>query len=168
MTAPCRVVLALALMLAAGCDNMEHQRAPRTFEAPRPPPPAAVPREAVAAVPPPRTLALLRRGREAFEIFCAPCHGPDGDGRGIIVRRGFPAPPSYHEPRLRDAPDGHFFDVITNGYGVMYDYANRVGPDDRWAIIAYIRALQLSRHATLADVPPAERDRLLAQPEEGG
>lgn len=109
---------------------------------------------------PPVTLALLRRGRERFDIYCAPCHSPVGDGLGRIVQRGFPAPPSYHSDRLRAAPDDHYYDVITHGYGAMYPYASRVAPADRWAIIAYIRALQLSQHATLADVPPRQRARM--------
>lgn len=92
--------------------------------------------------PYPTTAKLLRRGKERFEIFCAPCHSPVGDGDGIVVRRGFPHPPSYHTERLRHAPDRHFYDVMTDGYGIMYSYADRVSPQDRWAIIAYIRALQ--------------------------
>jgi mono/diheme cytochrome c family protein len=118
----------------------------------------------VAEIPVPLTPALLARGRERFNAYCAPCHGEDGYGRGIVVRRGFPAPPSYHEQRLRDAPAGHFFDVITHGYGVMYSYSDRVAVPDRWAIVAYIRALQRSQHATLADVPAAQRNQLAAAP----
>ncbi|MGO4572636.1 c-type cytochrome [Microvirga sp. 2TAF3] len=97
--------------------------------------------------------ALLRRGQERYRIFCTPCHGAAGFGDGMIVARGFPAPPSYHTARLRAAPAQHFFDVITNGYGAMYSYAARVPPRDRWAIVAYIRALQLSQRAQLASVP---------------
>lgn len=100
------------------------------------------------------TRETLTRGQERFEIYCAVCHGQTGDGNGMIVQRGFPQPPSLHEQRLRDAPVGHFFDVITNGYGVMYSYAARVSPGDRWAISAYIRALQLSEHAAPADAEP--------------
>ena len=103
----------------------------------------------------PVTAALLARGRERFGIFCAPCHGLAGDGDGIIVAHGFPAPPSYHIDRLLAAPAQHFYDVITNGYGVMFSYADRVDPHDRWAIVAYIRALQLSRRATVAEMPDA-------------
>ena len=98
---------------------------------------------------------LLERGRERFEIYCAVCHGRTGEGNGMIVQRGFPQPPSLHEQSLRDAPVGHFFDVITNGYGVMYPYASRVAPEDRWAMAAYIRALQLSQHAAPADADAA-------------
>lgn len=108
----------------------------------------------VESFPIPITREVLERGRERFEINCAPCHGRTGDGNGMIVQRGFPPPPSYHIDRLREAPVGHFYDVITQGYGVMYSYAERVAPADRWAIAAYIRALQLSQHATLAEVPP--------------
>ena len=108
----------------------------------------------------PITRADLERGRERFTIYCAPCHDASGTGRGMIVQRGFPAPPSYHIQRLRDAAVGHFFDVITNGLGNMYPYASRVSPEDRWRIIAYIRALQLSQFATLADVPASEREKL--------
>ena len=103
------------------------------------------------------TPELLARGRERFDAICAECHDRTGSGNGMVVQRGFPQPPSYHAPRLRDAPIGHFYDVITNGYGVMYSYATRVEPEDRWAIAAYIRALQLSHHATVSDVPPDER-----------
>jgi mono/diheme cytochrome c family protein len=106
--------------------------------------------------------ALLARGREPFDIFCAPCHARTGDGNGMVVQRGMPRPPSYHIDRLRSADDQHFFDVISNGYGAMYSYAARVKPQDRWAIVAYIRALQLARNASLADVPEDVRARLVA------
>jgi mono/diheme cytochrome c family protein len=96
----------------------------------------------------------LKRGQERFNIYCSPCHGRAGDGEGMIVQRGFSHPPTYHSDRLRNAPIGHFYDVITNGFGAMHSYASRVEPRDRWLIIAYIRALQLSQTATTADVPP--------------
>jgi mono/diheme cytochrome c family protein len=108
-----------------------------------------------AKTPAPVTAELLERGQERFAIFCAPCHGSAGDGDGIIVAHGFPAPPSYHIDRLLAAPAKHFYDVMTDGYGVMFSYADRVDPHDRWAIAAYIRALQLSRRAKVADVPDA-------------
>ena len=114
----------------------------------------------VDAFPQPITRATLERGRERFEIYCSPCHGRTGQGDGMIVQRGYPAPPSYDVERLRQAPVGHFFDVITHGYGVMYSYAQRVSPEDRWAIAAYIRVLQQSRHATLAEVPAQQRAAL--------
>jgi mono/diheme cytochrome c family protein len=104
----------------------------------------------VATMPVPVTREMLDRGRERFEIHCAGCHGRTGEGNGMIVQRGFPQPPSLYEQRLRDAPVGHFFDVITNGYRVMYPCASRITPEDRWAIVAYIRALQSSQHATTA------------------
>ena len=99
-------------------------------------------------------------GQQRFNIYCAPCHSQLGDGHGMIVQRGFPAPPSYYIDRLRDAPVQHFYEVITHGYGAMYPYAQRVAPADRWAIIAYIRALQASGNAQLADVPPDKRQNL--------
>ncbi len=102
----------------------------------------------------------LEHGRQQYEVFCAPCHGGNGRGRGVIVQRGFPAPPSYHQPRLRHASDRHFYDVITHGYGAMYAYASRVPEDDRWAIIAYIRSLQLSHNGRLRDVPEEQRPLL--------
>jgi len=102
-------------------------------------------------MPVPVTRDVLERGRERFDIYCAVCHAHTGEGNGTIVQRGFPQPPSLHEERLRNAPVGYFFDVMTNGYGVMYPYASRVTPADRWAIIAYIRALQLSQHAAPSD-----------------
>jgi mono/diheme cytochrome c family protein len=110
------------------------------------------------------TPQLLARGQERFHIYCAVCHGRTGKGNGEVVRRGFPAPPSYHLPRLRKAPIGHFYDVITNGYGAMYSYATRVEPADRWAIAAYIRALQLSYDAKLEDVPVPKRKDLEQSP----
>ena len=106
------------------------------------------------------TMTTLERGRERFDIFCSPCHSKAGDGDGMVVRRGFPNPPSYHTDRLRKAPDAHFYSVITDGYGAMYSYADRVDVQDRWAIVAYIRALQLSQNARLTDVPDAERSQL--------
>jgi len=108
----------------------------------------------------PITRAVLERGRERFNIYCVPCHGPTGDGDGLVVQRGFNAPPSYHTDRLRQAPVGHFFDVITNGFGAMPSYANQVPVNDRWAIIAYIRALQLSQSAPLSDAPPDAQAQL--------
>jgi mono/diheme cytochrome c family protein len=104
--------------------------------------------------------AILRRGQERFDIYCSPCHARTGDGDGMVVRRGYRRPPSYHDDRLRNAPVGHFFDVMTNGFGAMPDYASQIKPEDRWAIVGYIRALQLSRQATFADVPASERGKL--------
>jgi len=104
----------------------------------------------------PITRPKLERGRQQFDTFCAVCHGRTGDGDGMIVRRGFPRPPSYHDPRLVASPASHMFDVISNGLGTMYSYRDRISAEDRWAIVAYIRALQLSQHATPADVPPGQ------------
>ncbi len=109
----------------------------------------------------PITKQVLLRGQERFNIFCSPCHDRMGTGQGMIVRRGYRAPPSYHIDRLRSAPVGHFFAVITHGFGIMPDYAAQVPVRDRWAIIAYIRALQLSENARIADVPEKERATLL-------
>ena len=114
----------------------------------------------VAQLPVPLTAELLRRGQERYNIYCSVCHGAAGDGHSEVVQRGYPAPPTYHSERLRSAPIGHFYDVITNGYGVMYSYASRVEPGDRWAIAAYIRALQLSQHASSSDLPPNEQKNL--------
>jgi mono/diheme cytochrome c family protein len=105
----------------------------------------------------------MARGRERFDIHCAPCHGRTGQGDGMVVRRGYRRPPTFHQDRLREAPAGHFFDVITNGFGAMPDYAPQIKAEDRWKIVAYVRALQVSEHATLADVP-ADRRGSLDQP----
>ncbi len=114
----------------------------------------------ITKLPVPLTHELLERGRERYDIYCAVCHGRTGEGNGMIVQRGFPPPPSYHIDRLRQAPIGHFYNVITEGYGIMYSYAERVEPADRWAIAAYIRALQLSRAVQVADLPAQERTKL--------
>ena len=105
---------------------------------------------------PPMSMALLQRGQERFNIYCSPCHGLGGMGDGMIVQRGFPPPPSFSSPRLRAATAQHVFDVITDGYGVMYSYATRVEPEDRWAIVAYLRALQAAGGVALAEVPDAK------------
>ncbi|HVX04263.1 MAG TPA: c-type cytochrome [Rhodanobacteraceae bacterium] len=114
------------------------------------------------ANPLPITPQLLARGRQRFDIYCAPCHSRAGDGDGMIAERGFPHPPSYHTAALRNAPDSHFYKVITDGYGVMYPYADRISPHDRWAIVAYIRALQLSQHASKSDLSEADLAKLRA------
>ena len=108
----------------------------------------------------PITRADLERGRERYNIYCTPCHDYTGTGNGMIVQRGFPSPPSFHIDRLRTAPAGHFFDVMTNGFGAMYSYSARIEPEDRWRIAAYVRVLQASRHATIEDVPESERQKL--------
>ena len=111
----------------------------------------------------PLTLArdLLTRGQERFNIYCSPCHGRTGAGDGMIVRRGFRQPPNYTIERLRSAPAGHFFDVMTRGFGAMPAYGPQISPRDRWAIVAYLRVLQISQHATMDDVPDAERANLM-------
>jgi len=162
---------ALAATLAlAGCDNMANQPRLKPYEVkygaqidwPAKPVPNTIAHDdsGEAPAPPPVTMALLERGRERFDINCSPCHGRTGEGDGTIVKRGFPNPPSYFSEKLRDAPSQHFYDVITHGYGVMYPYADRVEPADRWAITAYIRALQTSASASLADVPTEKRSAL--------
>jgi mono/diheme cytochrome c family protein len=103
------------------------------------------------------TEQVLARGRERFDIYCSPCHSRLGDGNGMIVQRGFRTPPSYHTERLRKAPLGYFFDVMTNGFGAMPEYASQIPPADRWAIVSYIRALQLSQAATMSDVPAGQK-----------
>lgn len=116
--------------------------------------------KAAEQFPFPITPEVLARGQERYNIFCSPCHDSLGTGNGMIVQRGFPAPPTYHQDRLRTSPPGYFFNVITKGFGKMYGYAERIPVTDRWAIIAYIRALQLSQNAKLEDVPEAERQKL--------
>ena len=106
--------------------------------------------------------AVLNRGQDRFNIYCTPCHDATGSGRGMVVQRGYKQPPSFHEDRLRNSPAGYFFDVITNGFGAMPDYRMQLAPRDRWAVVAYIRALQLSQHAATADIPGG--DPAKAQP----
>ena len=165
-----RSIIALVSLCVAvvACDNMANQpkrlpfALPYGAEAnwPALPPPDTVARDDAPVPPPPVTLALLERGQQRFNIDCAPCHSRVGDGHGMIVQRGFPAPPSYYTDRLQQAPVQHFYDVITNGYGIMFPSAARVSPADRWAIAAYIRALQTSANSRLADVPPDKRQSL--------
>ena len=111
----------------------------------------------------PITREDLERGRQRYNIYCTPCHDYAGSGQGIVVQRGFPPPLSFHIDRLRQAPVGHFFDVMTSGYGSMYSYASRIEPEDRWRIAAYIRVLQLSENAREQDVPPSDRSKLIQQ-----
>jgi mono/diheme cytochrome c family protein len=167
------VVLALAA-LVAGCRQDMHDQPkyrplrPSTFfrdaRGSRPLVPGTVARGQIAegAGPPPVTPPVLRRGQERFDIYCAPCHDRVGTGNGMIVQRGFKRPPSLHVDRLRQTRDAYLFEVITEGFGVMPSYAAQVPAEDRWAITAYIRALQLSQNARLDDVPPAERSGLEA------
>ena len=108
----------------------------------------------------PVTKDVLLRGQQRFNVYCTPCHGRTGNGDGMVVRRGFRHPPNYHSDRLRQMPVGHFYDVITNGLGAMQDYAVQVQPHDRWAIAAYIRALQFSQNVPVAELPPGARAQL--------
>src|SRR5579862_2178081 len=112
------------------------------------------------AFPLPVDMRLLERGEDRYKIFCTPCHGLQGDGNGMIAMRGMKHPPSYQIDRLRQAPNGYFYDVISNGFGAMYSYSERIPPSDRWAIIAYVRALQLSRNARASDLSPEQRQKL--------
>ncbi len=114
--------------------------------------------------PYPVTAEMLNRGQTAFNTYCSPCHGQTAEGNGLVVQRGYTAPPSFHTDRLRCAPVGHFFDVITNGFGAMPSYAAQISVTDRWAIIAYIRALQLSQDASYSDVPKDQQGQLGAAP----
>jgi mono/diheme cytochrome c family protein len=171
-------MLLLAGLLLSGCEkimqDMYDQPKYETFEAStlfsdgksaRLPVPGTLDTgDEAPSTQPPVTSALIQRGRERFNIFCAPCHSRLGDGAGMVVQRGFPQPPSFHVPRLREASDEHFYDVITHGYGVMYSYGGRVPPADRRAVIAYIRALQLSQHAEVASLPERDRKALEARP----
>lgn len=169
-------VLASVLLLLVGCGEGEMSSQPkykpygeaelfRDGKVNQLPPAGTVARgtlarAAVLANRPPMSLALLRRGEERFNIFCSVCHGRTGTGDGIIPRHGFPRPPSYHTERLRNAPDVHFMRVISEGYGAMYAYDDRVPPADRWAIIAYIRAMQLSQSVPMAQLTPQMRQKL--------
>jgi mono/diheme cytochrome c family protein len=181
-------VCALAIVGLAACDNMQHQENLRAFvpsrhfandSSARMPPEHTVSREApgpddpvttglregqwLAGFPMKLTRDFVVRGGERYGIFCADCHGADGGGRGIVVARGFPQPPSFHTERDRNEPVGAIFGAISHGSGVMYGFADRIAPSDQWAIVAYIRALQKSRNATLAELPAGERARLTAR-----
>ena len=114
------------------------------------------------AFPLPLTKELLQRGQERYGIFCQPCHGIQGDGQGMVAMRGMKHPPSFHQDRLRAEPNGYVYDVITNGFGAMYSYSAQIPPRDRWAIVAYLRALQLSRNAPVNELPAGLREKLMA------
>jgi mono/diheme cytochrome c family protein len=114
------------------------------------------------AFPLPLTQELLVRGQDRFNIFCSPCHGIQGDGQGMVTLRGMKHPPTFHQERVRDEPNGYFFDVITNGFGAMNSYSMQLTPHDRWAIVAYVRALQLSRNAHVAELPENLKEKLMA------
>lgn len=179
------LALCLAATGAAGCrQNMHNQNKLEPYETSaffpdgqgsRLPPDGTVPRgayghriapytglvEAPPAPPqPPVTLALLKRGQERFNVFCSPCHDRTGNGQGMIVRRGYKQPVSFHDPRLRSSPPEYFVQVMTEGFGVMPSYKEEVSPEDRWAVAAYIRALQYSQNARLAELTPAQRQAI--------
>lgn len=182
-------VLALGALLASGCrqdmhDGPYYERLERSpffadGRASRPPVEGAVARgelraddhfykgyvdgELAETFPFPVTREVVARGRQRFEIYCAPCHGRIGDGMGAIVQRGFQQPPSYHSDRLRREPAGHFYNVIANGFGKMYSFNDRIRARDRWAIVAYIRALQLSQSASLDELPAPVISELRAE-----
>jgi len=117
--------------------------------------------------PMPVTLEMLERGQQRYDVYCAPCHARTGNGFGVVVQRGFRRPVTFHDPRLRAAAPGYLFDVMTRGFGAMSDYAAQISPEDRWAIAAYVRALQLSQHASLQDLPPVQREQLMKEPPPG-
>lgn len=155
--------LLVLLALLGGCDDMTVQ--PKQLDYSPQVGPAAVPPGTVefgsgSAPAPAVTLALMQRGQERYRIYCTPCHAELGDGHGLIVQRGFPPPPSFHGAALRSASPQYLYDVISNGHGVMYSFAARVAPQDRWAIVAYIRALQRSQYAQAASLAPPLRDGL--------
>jgi mono/diheme cytochrome c family protein len=181
-----QALILFAAALLAGCDNMQHQENARAYDpskffadgaSARMPPAHTVARGDtgpddplgngrirgawVAAFPVPLTRAMVERGGERYAIFCGECHGADGYGKGIVVRRGFPQPPSFHDASERAQPVGSVFDAVSRGRGIMYGFADRITATDRWAIVAYVRALQKSQAATLDDVPADERAALL-------
>jgi len=186
---PWSVIAALGVFGLSACDNMSHQENVRAYEpskffadgaSARLPPPHTVARDDPAPADPvatgrrgdewartlplPLSRPLLERGAQRYAIFCVECHGADGYGRGVVVLRGFPAPPSFHDARSRAEPVGEVFAAISDGTGRMYGFADRITPPDRWAIVAYVLALQRSQHATLADVPEPERQVLASTP----
>ena len=178
------VCASVVLLLGSGCDHLVQDMAtqpknrplsPSTFfedgRSERPLVENTVARGSIAdddlfvpkdsnAFPLPVNRDLLDRGEERYKIFCTPCHGLQGDGNGMISLRGMKHPPSFHQDRLRQAPNGYFYDNITNGFGAMQGYSAQIPPRDRWAIIAYVRALQLSRNARAADLPAELREEL--------
>jgi mono/diheme cytochrome c family protein len=169
-----RLALVLAALLLPACDEMSHQQRYDSYEVSalfkdgqsmQAPAESTVARDDPAwskalQQRPALTLALLERGHERYSIYCTPCHDAAGTGHGTIPNRGFPQPPSFHEARLRGVTPDYIVDVITKGHGVMYSYADRVAPSDRWAIAAYIRALQLSQAAPIASLSDEERAKL--------
>jgi len=157
-------LLALPLLALGACDDMIHQPKDNAYRAagtgPGPVPSGVVRFQERPAAPPPVTYALIQHGQERFRQWCVPCHSELGNGEGMVVQRGFSPPPSYHIARLRQAPTTHFYDVITNGYGAMYSFAERVPPYDRWAIASYIRALQRSTAGHAGDLSAEQQGAL--------
>ncbi|MDY0884425.1 c-type cytochrome [Dongia soli] len=168
------LLLGFVLLALAGCDEMSHQPKYDSYERSKlfadgksmqAPPAGSIGRDDPALLAalrqqPQMSRQLVERGRERFNIYCVPCHDQAGYGNGTVANRGFPHPPSFHIDRLRQASPAYFVDVITHGHGVMYAYAGRVAPADRWAIAAYIQALQLSQNAPVDNLSPAERERV--------
>lgn len=155
----------VALACLAGCNDMIHQKGKENAYRSESTGPGKVPNGVVRyavrpEAPPPLTFALIQHGQERFRQWCVPCHSELGNGQGMVVKRGFSPPPSYHIARLREAPTTHFYDVITNGYGAMYSFAERVPPHDRWAIASYIRALQRSTAGHTSDLSAEEQGAL--------
>jgi len=174
-----RPLCILIVVLLAGCtrSNMDSQPKYHEYEPAQlfsngrvlqAPPAGTVARDDAArdvetGQRPSLTRNLLARGREQYDVFCSPCHDRIGSGRGIVVQRGMPEPASLHVQRLRDSSDQRLFDVISNGYGAMYAHGDRIRPRDRWAIVAYVRALQLSQHAAVTDLPSDVRTRMMTE-----
>lgn len=171
------LLCSLAISVSACRQDMHDQPKLKTYRtgADRVPPEGAVARGTLAVAAPVAaanaaksefpfaiTAEVLARGEDRFNINCAPCHSKLGDGNGMIVQRGFKRPPSYHEERLRNSPASYFFDVMTNGFGAMASYSDKLSVEDRWKVAAYIRVLQVSQNAKIEDVPSAERTKLEA------
>ncbi len=177
MSAPLPIVLAstLAILALAGCkqEDMYTQQSSRTWDrnrvfedgtSMRHPVAGTVARDAPnppAPQPPSITADLVSRGQQRFDIFCTACHGAAGNGQGMIVQRGFPQAPSFVQGKLRDAKAEVFWNAMTQGYGAMYSFATRISPNDRWAVIAYVRALQLSQNTEASSLPPEDQARLV-------
>jgi hypothetical protein len=174
MTRAALLMASFAALAACGRQRMDAQPKYEPYEASTrfperqsalAPPGGSVPVTAVDPAPPPRTRALLERGAERYSIYCLPCHGAYGDGDGQVVARfGFPAPPSLHLERVRAASDAHYWNVLTRGFGTMYPYATALPPRDRWAVIGYVRVLQLARHADVNRYPALRRELPEAPP----
>jgi mono/diheme cytochrome c family protein len=151
------------LLLVAACDDMSVQPKQGAYSpavGPVTPPAGTVEFDATTPPVPHLSPALLVRGQERYRIYCAPCHAENGDGHGMIVQRGFPAPESLNNERLRQLSTPHLYEVISNGQGAMYSFAARIGPEDRWAIAAYVRALQRSQHVPADQLTAAQRQAL--------